>query len=233
LVTRFGHDGLASAPYYRDDSGLSHIAFGGNGEVLALTLGGNMGAWGVTVNAFGPDGAPVPSFRRNFAAALDGAAPPTFVADLIARPKGFLLIGTGQAVPVTDGSSPTATGEAIAFQLNGLLDTRFADHGELRFRSLMEGPVWALPGQEGGAVMVAEALGLRSAPMYLDLVGVSREGRAEAKLWHRPKRLPLPFRGGSWPASALPLTVATNGSLIAVVSSNASGKALELVQVRG
>jgi hypothetical protein len=43
-------------------------------------VGGNMGSHGVTANAFRPDGSPVPSFRHNFAAALERAAPQTFVA---------------------------------------------------------------------------------------------------------------------------------------------------------
>lgn len=133
LVRRFGHDGRATVPYFRDDSELSRIAFERNGEILALTLGGNMGAWGIAVSAFEPGGAPVPSFEDDFGAALQKAAPPAFVADIDVRANGFLLIGTGQEVPVTDGSSPTATGEAVAFEPSGTLDTSFADHGEVRF----------------------------------------------------------------------------------------------------
>lgn len=97
----------------------------------------------------------------------------------------------------------------------------------------MSNPVWALPAQDGGVVMAAETLGLDRARVYLDLVGVSRDGNVKASFRHAPKTLRLPFLGGSWPASAVPVTVATNNNLIAVVSSTADGKGLKLVQVRG
>jgi hypothetical protein len=57
----------------RDDSELCWDAVEGNGDILGLTLGGNMGACDVTVNAFMPDGSPVPFFQRQFAASLEHA----------------------------------------------------------------------------------------------------------------------------------------------------------------
>jgi hypothetical protein len=83
----------------RDDSELSWVAVEGNGDILGLTFGGNMGACDVTVNAFMPDRSPVPSFPRQFAASLEHAGPPVFVADVIVRRSGFLLVGTGQSAP--------------------------------------------------------------------------------------------------------------------------------------
>jgi len=64
-----------------------------------------MGACDVTVNAFMPDRSPVPFFQRQFAASLEHAGPPVFVADFIVRRSGFLLVGTGQSVPVTPAPS--------------------------------------------------------------------------------------------------------------------------------
>jgi hypothetical protein len=82
--------------------------------------------------------------------------------------------------------------------------------------------------------MVAESLGLPHASMRLDIVGIARDGtleEASSRRW--ADRLPLPFLGESWPASAIPVSIAANDKLIAVVSSTANGKALRLVQVLG
>ena len=143
---------------------------------------------------------------------------------------GVLLIGTGQADPVINGSSPTARGDAVAFQPSGSLDTSFANHGELRFRSPMESPVWAVPGQGGKVLMVGESLELPQASMHLDVIGIARDGTVEASFRRGPVVLPLPFPGQSWPASAIPVTIAANDELLAVVSSTADRKGLRLVQ---
>jgi hypothetical protein len=51
IVKSFGSDGSAQIPYPRDDSGISRIVVEPGGDILVLTSGGNMGCWGVTVNA--------------------------------------------------------------------------------------------------------------------------------------------------------------------------------------
>ncbi len=75
LSRRFGRQGQVVIPEMMDDSELTRVAVEGNGDILGLIVGGNMGNWRVTVNAFSPDGSPVPSFQRQFAAALEYAAP--------------------------------------------------------------------------------------------------------------------------------------------------------------
>ena len=140
-ASNIGRHGRVEILATRDDSELCWVAVEANGGILGLTLGGNMGACDVTVNAFMPDGSPVPFFQRQFAASLEHAGPPVFVADFIVRRSGFLLVGTGQSVPVTPAPSPTAIGQAVAFEPDGSLDMSFAHHGVARFSSRMENPV--------------------------------------------------------------------------------------------
>jgi len=73
-----------------------------------------MGACDVTVNAFMPDRSPVPFFQRQFAASLEHAGPPVFVADFNRPSERLSPRGTGQSVPVTPAPSPTAIGQAVA-----------------------------------------------------------------------------------------------------------------------
>ena len=145
-----------------------------------------------------------------------------------------MLVGTGQAVPVSDIRSPTATGEVVAFGSSGSLETTFADGGQLRFRSPLGALVWALPLQNGGLYMVAETPDIQAEArmrMRLAMVGISANGKVQASFRRGPEVLPLPFFGQSWPASAVPVTVATNGKLSVIVSSTADGKALKLAQL--
>ena len=150
-VPNIGRHGRVEILATRDDSELSWVAVEGNGDILGLTFGGNMGACDVTVNAFMPDRSPVPSFPRQFAASLEHAGPPVFVAVFIVRRSGFLPVGTGQSVPVTPAPSPTAIGQAVAFEPDGSLDVSFARHGVARFSSRMENPVWPYPSQTVGS----------------------------------------------------------------------------------
>ena len=53
--------------------------------------------------------------------------------------------------------------------------------------------------------------------MRLAMVGISANGKVQASFRRRPEVLPLPFFGQSWPASAVPVTVATNGKLSVIV----------------
>lgn len=235
LSKGFGRDGLVEVPTDRDDSELAQVAFEGSGDILALTLGGNMGVWGVTVNALRPNGSPVPSFKRDFQGAIGRASPQVLVADLVVRRGGFFLLGTRQSVPVGVPSS-TATGQVIAFEPDGSLDTSFASGGQERFSCPLGDPVWALPQQGGGTLMVAETPPTEASAtehVRLDLVGISKDGKVEPMYIHGPKQLQLPFLGGSYPASAIPVSIATNGKVSVVVSSTADGKALKLVQLLG
>lgn len=235
-VPNIGRHGRVEILATRDDSELSWVAVEGNGDILGLTFGGNMGACDVTVNAFMPDRSPVPFFQRQFAASLEHAGPPVFVADVIVRRSGFLLVGTGQSVPVTPAPSPTAIGQAVAFEPDGSLDMSFAHHGVARFSSRMENPVWALPQPNGGVLIVGQTPYLQAGAktrVLLDLLGMSNYGSVEAGYTHGPEHLELPFLGQSHPASEIPVSIATNGKVTIVVSSTADGKALMLVQLLG
>jgi hypothetical protein len=231
----FGRQGQVVIPEMMDDSELTRVAVEGNGDILGLIAGGNMGNWRTTVNAFRPNGSPVPSFQGQFAAALEYASPDVFVADLITRPGGFLLVGTRQDVPVI-AQSPTATGQVVAFEANGSLDTSFAQHGVARFRSPLENPVWALPMQNGGVLMVGQTPyteATAKAHARLELLGISKQGGLEARYVHGAEEVQLPFLNQSFPASAIPVSVTTDGKMTVVVSSTADGKALKLVQLLG
>lgn len=196
-ASNIGRHGRVEILATRDDSELSWVAVEGNGDILGLTLGGNMGACDVTVNAFMPDGSPVPFFQRQFAALLEHAGPPVFVAVFIVRRSGFLLVGTGQSVPVTPAPSPTAIGQAVAFEPDGSLDMSFAHHGVARFSSRMENPMWALPQPNGGVLIVGQTPYLRAGAktrVLLDLLGIvelrERRGRLPARA--RASRVAVP-----------------------------------------
>jgi len=122
LVRRFGSDGrVRIGPL--EDSGVARVAVEPDGDILALTGGGNMGCWGVTVAALNASGSPVPSFQRNFNATMQRALPSeAFVGDLVVRRDDFLLVGTEQENCVTNVASPTAMGRIIAFQPNGEIE---------------------------------------------------------------------------------------------------------------
>ncbi len=67
----------------------------------------------------------------------------------------------------------------------------------------------------------------------LELFGLSAQGSPESRYIHGAEHLQLPFLDESFPASAIPVTVATDGRMTVVVSSTADGKALQLVQLLG
>jgi hypothetical protein len=233
IVGHFGTDGRVGIPVDRDDSGVARVALGPGGEILALTAGGNMGLWGATVTALTASGAPVPSFQQNFDAAMGS---PVFVGDLVVTHDGFLLVGTEQAGPVSSVTNATATGLVIAFQPDGRLETTFADGGKARFSSPMEGSVWAIPQQDGGALMVGLApliQGSAKAHAHLDLVDISPDGSVDRSYGRAGvAQLQLPFLDQSR-ASFGPLSVTGNDQVGVVVSSTADGKALKLVQFLG
>jgi hypothetical protein len=158
-----------------------------------------------------------------------------FVGDVVARSTDFLLVGTEQSTCVTTLSSRTAHGRVAAFQLNGKLEPRFAAHGEESFNSPMAQPVWALPRNNGGFVMAAAPVFIQSNPharAELSFFDFSAHGTIDHAFGtHGVADVRLPYLSQSFPASAVPVTLATNGAVSALVTSTASGQALRLIQL--
>jgi len=224
LMHGFGSGGRAAIPVYLDDSGIDRVWAAPDGEILALSEGGNMGCWDTYVSALTGQGRPVPGFQSNFNAAERKVVPAQiFVADVITKPNGFLLVGTEQDACITTVPSRTAVGRIMSFGLNGKLA------GTTTFASPMAGSVWALPRSNGGFVLVtgapavaAKAHVKASLTVRTFSAGGSNQGTAVVQ---------LPFAGQAFPADAIPVAIATNGQAISLVTSNATGKALRLVRL--
>ncbi|MGH3255252.1 MAG: hypothetical protein ACRDOU_07540 [Streptosporangiaceae bacterium] len=236
VISQFGSGGRTPVPVYGDDSGITRIWVEPDGDIFALTSGGNMGCWGISISALTSSGSPVPSFRSNFTAAMRRVSPSgIFVGDVIARSTDFLLLGTEQSTCVTSLSSRTAQGRVAAFQLNGKLEPRFAANGVASFNSPMAQPVWALARNNGGFVMAAAPVSIQFNPhvradlSFFDFSADGRIGRAFGKDGVADVR--LPYLSQSLPASAVPIALATNGEMSALVTSTASGRALRLIQL--
>ena len=236
VVSQFGSGGRARIPVYRDDSGLTRVWVEPDGDVFALTSGGNMGCWGISISALTSSGSPVPSFQSNFTAAMRRVSPSgVFVGDVVVRPTDFLLLGTEQSTCVTSLSSRTAQGRVVAFQLDGKLESRFAANGEASFNSPMAQPVWALPRNNGGFVMAAAPVSIQSNPHVraeLSFFGFSANGTIDRAFGKDGVTdVQLPYLSQSFPASAVPIAIATNGAVSDLVTSTAGAQALRLVQL--
>jgi hypothetical protein len=236
VVSDFGSGGRAAIPVTRDDSGITRVWVEPDGDVFALTSGGNMGCWGISISALTSSGSPVPSFQSNFAAAMRRVSPSgIFVGDVVVRSSGFLLLGTEQSTCVTSLSNRTAQGRVAAFQLNGTLESRFAANGEASFSSPMAQPVWALARSNGGFVMAAAPVSIQSNPharAELSFFDFSANGTIDRAFGKRGVAdVQLPYLSQSFPASAVPITLATNGAISALVTSTANGQALRLIQL--
>jgi hypothetical protein len=234
VVSEFGSGGRAPIPVYRDDSGITRVWVEPDGDVFALTSGGNMGCWGISVAALTSSGSPVPSFQSNFTAAMRRVSPSgIFVGDVVVRPADFLLLGTEQSTCVTSLFSRTAQGRVAAFQLNGKLESRFAANGEASFSSQMAQPVWALPRNNGGFVMAASLVPNQFSPharAELTFYDFSANGTIDHAFGkHGVAEVQLPYLSQSVPA--VPVTLATNGAVSALVTSTGSGQALRLIQL--
>jgi hypothetical protein len=224
LIRSFGDGGRTAIPVYLDDSGIVRVWAAPDGEILALSEGGNMGCWDTYASALTSQGRPVPGFQPAFNAAMRRVIPSQiFVADVIIRPSGFLLVGTDQNACVSTVPSRTAQGRIMAFQLNGKLT------GTTTFASPMAGSAWALPRSSGGFVLATSAPVLEVNPparasltMLAFSAGGSKQGTTVVE---------LPYVSQSFPAGAVPVTIATNGRVISLVTSNATGKALRLTQL--
>jgi hypothetical protein len=235
IVSAFGSGGRSPIPVYRDDSGITRVWVEPDGEILALTSGGNMGCWGISISALTSSGSPVPSFQSNFTAAMRHVSPSgIFVGDVAVRSKDFLLLGTEQSTCV-GVPSRTAQGRVAAFQLNGKLEPRFAANGEASFNSPMAQSVWALPRNNGQFVMAAAPPSIQSNPharAELSLFDFSADGHIDHTFGNQGVAdLQLPYLSQAFPASAVPITVATNGQVSALVTSTATGQALRLIQL--
>jgi hypothetical protein len=235
IVSGFGSGGRSAIPVHLDDSGLTRVWAAPDGEIFALTAGGNMGCWGVSVSALTSSGSPVPSFQSNFTAAMRHVSPSgIFVGDVLVRSTGFLLIGTEQSTCV-GAPSRTAQGRVVAFQLDGKLEPHFAVNGEASFSSPMAQSVWALPRNNGGFVMAAERPSFQINPdarAELSLFDFSADGSLDHAFGNQGViELQLPFLSQAFPASAVPVTLATNGQVSSLVTSTSTGQELRLIQL--
>ncbi|HML00072.1 MAG TPA: hypothetical protein VK428_07790 [Acidimicrobiales bacterium] len=236
IVSDFGSGGRTRIPGFRDDSGIYRVSVGQDGEIFVLTSGGNMGGWGVTISALSSSGLPLPSFQSNVNAAMTGITPSgVFVGDMDVRSTDILLFGTEQNTPVSNVPDPTAQGRVVAFRLNGELETTFGTGGERTFNSPMAQSVWVLPRSSGGFLMADARPTIQSNPKAsaeLNLFDFSSDGDLDHTFGHRGMaQLALPFLSQSFPASAVPITAATNGRVSALVMSTANGHGLRLIEI--
>jgi hypothetical protein len=224
LVRGFGDGGRTAIPVYLDDSGIGRVWAAPDGEILAVSGGGNMGCWDTYVSALSSRGTPVPGFQSAFNAAMRRVVPSqVYVADVIIRPSSFLLVGTDQNACVTSVSSRSAQGRIMTFQLSGKLV------GTTTFASPMAESTWALPRANGGFVLVTGAVIVAVNPGARASLAVrtfSADGSEQ-----RAAVVRLPYANQAFPAGAVPVTIATNGRVSSLVTSNATGKALRLVQL--
>ena len=224
LIRSFGDGGRTAIPVYLDDSGIDRVWAAPDGEILALSGGGNMGCWGTYVSALSSQGRPVPGFQSSFNAAMRQVVPSqVFVAGVIIRRSSFLLAGTDQNACVSTVPSRTAQGRIMAFALNGKLT------GTTTFASPMTESAWALPRSDGGFVLVTGAPVVEVNPharASLTVLTFSAGGRNQGTAV-----IQLPYVNQSYQAGAVPVTIATNGRASSLVTSNATGKALRLIQL--
>jgi hypothetical protein len=224
LIRSFGDGGRTAIPVYLDDSGLGRVWAASDGEILALSGGGNMGCWDTYVSALTSHGRPVPGFQPNFNAAMRRVLPSqVFIAGVIIRPSSFLLVGTDQNTCVSTVPSRSAQGRIMTFQLNGKLT------GTTTFASPMTESAWALPRSKGGFVLATSAPVLEVNPharASLTVFTFSASGSHQGTTV-----IQLPYVNQSYPAGAVPVTIATNGRISSLVTSNATGKALRLTQL--
>ena len=235
IVSGFGPGGRSSIPVYRDDSGITRVWAEPDGDIFALTEGGNMGCWGISISALTSSGSPVPSFQSNFTAAMRRVSPSgIFVGDVVVQSADFLLLGTEQNGCVAK-PSPTAQGRVVAFQLNGQLDPRFAANGEARFSSPMAQSVWALPRNNGGFVMATAPPSFQTNPQAkaeLSFFAFSADGTVDRAFGNQGvAELQLPYLNQAFPASSVSIALATNGQVSSLVTSTATGQALRLIQL--
>jgi hypothetical protein len=236
IASDFGSGGRTSVPVYRDDSGISRVWAEPDGDIFALTSGGNMGCWGISVSALTGSGSKVPSFQSNFNAAMRRVSPSgVFAGDVVVRSSDFLVAGTEQSACVGAPGGGTSQGRVAAFAFDGKLDSGFAAGGVASFSAPMAESVWALPRSNGGFVLAAAPPIFETNPnarAELRFFDLSADGGIDHAFGNQGvATLQLPYLSQAYPASAVPTALATNGTVSSLVTSTANGKALRLIQL--
>jgi hypothetical protein len=239
LVTSFGAGGEAPVASIHD-GGLSRVAIGYRGAILALTWGGNFGCWTTLVSALTPLGQPVPSFEQRFVQGLKTAFPSSalpsgvFVADLVLQPSGFALVGTEQQRCIGNTPDPTVAGRIVSFSPGGQLNATFANKGIANFASSMMGPVWALRVANGGLLVVGARVSYQTKATEqarLNVISFSPDGKLNPVYGEDGRaQVLLPYRNES-SEPIVPLSVAGNGKTFVILASSANPSELELVRL--
>jgi hypothetical protein len=135
----FGKAGRVSLPN-GEDSGVDSLAREPDGDILAVTGGGNMGCWSVRLAMFTPYGRAVAGFKQRLDRFWSKQKFGTFVGDVYVDGDGFTVVGTGQtdcyAFPNSNSSSKGQVGVRAHFRTNGTLPK-----APVRFASKMYGSV--------------------------------------------------------------------------------------------
>ena len=231
---RFGDNGLVVVPRNLEDVEISRVAVEPDGDILAVTSGGHMGIWGTYPTALSPQGVPLPGLQDRFEQALRRLGTSAiFVADLLVRFDGFLVVGTEQGRPVSNLPDPSAIGQLVAFRSDGSLDTKFGDDGRTMFSSPLQELVVAVPVPAGGVLMVGTDPAIEepsNAPhQVLRIVALSASGRVDERYGVQGRsRVKLPY--GPFDSSAV--VVSSSRSDIAVVVGSPEGAGFELDEFR-
>jgi hypothetical protein len=238
LDEHFGVDGRVGIPS-GEDSGVSRLALEPNGDILALTGAGNMGCWDDLVAALTPNGLPVAGFLDNFGTTWRSELVPQGVStgDLVVRGAGFVLVGTRQQTCVSNTADPTAGGHMAVFDSDGKLETSFATGGVATFSSPMQGEVWAFSAAGGDVLMLGMPAPVQvensDSTEALDLVALLPNGEVDSRYGAGGRaQVQLASLLNDSPGSFVPVTVAGEGKWIAIVSSTANGKGLQLIRIR-
>lgn len=229
----FGTNGLVVVPRTLEDVEISRLAVEPDGDILALTSGGHMGAWDSYPTAFSPKGVLLTGFQHRFQQALRRLGPPvTFVGDLLIRPGGFLLLGTEQRNAVSSVPDPTAMGQLAVFESDGSLDTTFGDGGRTLFVSPLQQQVVAVPAAFGGQLMVGTDPDVQkpdtASHQLLRIVALTGSGRVDQRYGLRGRSLvDLPYAG-----SDNTTMISDSSSDVVVVVGNLENANFELDEFR-
>lgn len=243
-VTSFGTRGQTAMPPWHD-GGVDGVWIEPDGNILALVGGGNMGCWGVTAVTLTPSGRGVPGFTAAFDRALKSADPdrasglPIFVGGLTVGSHGFHLVGTAQddcvGNPPQQKPNPSQRVIDIAFGYDGNLDTAFGKDGVTSFSAPMASLAWVLPQSDASVLLVTSPY--RGGPDQrrrddVFVYRISDTGRLETNYAdHGLAVVTLPYVLGSGVDYVAEPRPVSNGQRAAVVTLNAKGNAVVLIQV--
>jgi len=242
LVTTFGVGGRTGMPPYHD-GGVQGVWIEPNGDILSLVGGGNMGCWGVVAVTLTSSGRRIPGFTARFRRALRQVDPDpdypitVFIGDVVVGPSGFHLVGTDQdnCVDNPPGRNPSERVSDIAFGYDGGLDTSFGTNGVTSFPAPIADSVWALP-RADGSLLLATSPDRNDHGHYaradLLLYRITRTGQLETSYAsHGVGDVPLPYDRDSDTALEIGSLPVSNGRQTAIVSGNAPGDAVILMEV--